>query len=61
MIKYIFLLNKTKKYCSFVEYEKGTKKAICECQLKSKDLMISELIDEENIFIILRMKALFQI
>ena len=47
--------------CSFVKYEKGTKKAICECQLKSKDLMISELIDEENIFIILRMKALFQI
>ena len=35
--------------CSFVKYEKGTKKAICECHLKSKDLMISELIEEENI------------
>ena len=35
--------------CSFVEYEKDTKKAICNCNIKSKDLMISEIMNEENI------------
>ena len=35
--------------CSFVEYEKDTKKAICDCNIKSNNLIISEIMNEENI------------
>ena len=35
--------------CSFVEYNKDSKKASCDCSIKSKDYIISEIIDEKNI------------
>ena len=35
--------------CSFVEYNKDTKKAVCECGIKSKEYVISEIIDSENL------------
>ena len=37
------------KNCSFVEYNKDTKKAVCGCDINSKEIMISKIIDEENI------------
>ena len=35
--------------CTFSEYDKGTKKVKCNCEIKSKELIISEVINEENI------------
>ena len=35
--------------CSFIEYNLTSKKAICECNIKSKKFVISKLIDDENI------------
>ena len=35
--------------CSFVEYNKTSKKALCECNIKSKQVVISQIIDDENI------------
>ena len=35
--------------CSFVEYNKDTKKAVCECGIKSKEYVISEIIDSKNL------------
>ena len=35
--------------CTFSEYDKETKKVKCDCQLKSKEFIISEVVNEENI------------
>ncbi len=35
--------------CSFIGYEKNTKKALCECKKKSKIVYISEIVKEETI------------
>ena len=35
--------------CSFIGYDNKTKKAKCECGIKSKQLVISELINKTNI------------
>ena len=35
--------------CTFVGYDKGTKKVNCECLIKSKQLVISELINQTDI------------
>ena len=35
--------------CSFSEYSQETKKTLCKCQIKSKEYIISEIINDENI------------
>ena len=35
--------------CSFIEYNTTSKKAICECNIKPKQVVISKIIDDENI------------
>ena len=34
--------------CSFTGYETDTKKAICDCEVKTKINLISEIIDDKN-------------
>ena len=37
------------KNCSFIEYNKESQKAVCGCDINSKEIMMSKIIDEENI------------